>query len=189
VAVEPEPAPWLRLSRHRVYENPWIAVDEDLVELPNGARTIYGVVDCGGCVGMLPFPDPEHVLLVRQWRYVAGRLTWEMPTGGLHAGETVDQAAQRELAEEAGVRAGQLVPLTSYSTSKSVVDETAHLFLALDLTAAAATPDDTEVMQLRTFTFTDALDMVLSGEIVDSMTIIAILWVAHLGYAAASRMR
>ncbi len=176
VAGEPEPAPWRRLTRRRVYENPWMAVDEDLVELPNGLTTIYGVVRCGECVGMLPFPDPEHVVLVRQWRYIAGRATWEMPTGGVHEGETVEQAAQRELGEEAGVHAGRLTPVTSYATSKSVVDETAHLFLAHDLTAAMGPPDDTEFLQRHTVAFDDALQMVLTGEIVDSMTIIAILF-------------
>jgi ADP-ribose pyrophosphatase len=159
-----------------VYENPWIAVDEDLVELPTGATTTYGVVRCGECVGMLPFVDDSHVLLVQQWRYVAGRTTWEMPTGGVHDGETAEEAAQRELAEEAGVNAGVLTPLTSYATSKSVVDETAHLFLAHDLTPASRPRDDTELIRLQSFRFEEALSMVLSGEIVDSMTIVAMLW-------------
>jgi ADP-ribose pyrophosphatase len=180
MAAPDELAPWRRLQRRRVYENPWIAVDEDLVELPTGATTMYGVVRCGECVGMLPFVDESHVLLVQQWRYVAGRATWEMPTGGVHDGETVEEAAQRELAEEAGVRAGVLAPLTSYATSKSVVDETAHLFLARDLEPASRPPDDTELIRLQTFSFADALAMVLSGEIVDSMTIVAMLWADRL---------
>ncbi len=99
-----------------------------------------------------------------------------MPTGGVHDGESIEAAAQRELAEEAGVRSGRLTPLTAYTTSKSVVDETAHLFLAHDLTVAAATRDVTEDMRVSTFPFADALDMVISGRIVDSMTIIAVLW-------------
>src|SRR5262249_4871130 len=74
--------------------------------------------------------DRDRLLLVRQYRYVARRSTWEMPTGGVRAGETLEQAAQRELAEEVGHRARRLVPLSTYHTSKSVVDETAHLFLA-----------------------------------------------------------
>jgi ADP-ribose pyrophosphatase len=169
-------SPWRRLQRQRVYENPWMAVDEDLVELPTGAKTMYGVVRCGECVGMLPFVDDSHVMLVQQWRYIAGRTTWEMPTGGVHDGETVEEAAQRELAEEAGVEAGVLTPLTSYATSKSVVDETAHLFVARDLAPASRPPDDTELIRLQTFRFDEALSMVLSGEIVDSMTIVAMLW-------------
>jgi ADP-ribose pyrophosphatase len=172
--------PWRRLSRRRAYENPWIAVDEDIVQLPSGATTLYGVVRCGSCVGMLPFVDDDHVLIVRQFRYITGRDTWEMPTGGVHDGETIEAAAQRELAEEAGVRAGRLTPLTAYATSKSVIDETAHLFLAHDLTAAAAQPDATENLRVDTIAFTDALHMVLGGQIIDSMTIIALLWADHL---------
>lgn len=60
-----------------------------MVELPSGVTTMYGIVRCGQCVGMLPFVDADHVLLVRQYRYVAGRVTWEMPAMVL-SGETVD---------------------------------------------------------------------------------------------------
>jgi ADP-ribose pyrophosphatase len=177
---EKSAASWRRLSRRRAYENPWIAVDEDIVQLPSGVTTLYGVVRCGSCVGMLPFVDDDNVLIVRQFRYITGRDTWEMPTGGVHDGETIEAAAQRELAEEAGVRAGRLTPLTAYATSKSVIDETAHLFLAHDLTAATAQPDATESLRVDTIAFTDALHMVLDGEIIDSMTIIALLWADHL---------
>ena len=100
------------------------------MELPNGRTTIYGVVSCGECVGVLPFLDPDTVLLVQQYRYVARRATWEMPTGGVHAGESVERAAQRELAEEIGCSAARLTHLSTYHTSKSVMDERAHLFRA-----------------------------------------------------------
>ena len=75
-------APWERLSRRVAYENKWIRVEEDVVRVPNGHETIYGVVRCADAVGILPFVDHDHVLLVQQYRYVAGHPTWEMPTGG-----------------------------------------------------------------------------------------------------------
>ena len=93
---------WRTLSTRRVYQNKWISLREDQVQLPNGRRTLYGVVECGECVGVLPFLDPSTVLLIRQYRYVARRVTWEMPTGGVHPGESVEEAAQRELGEEVG---------------------------------------------------------------------------------------
>jgi rSAM/selenodomain-associated transferase 1 len=167
--------PWRTVSSRPVYANKWISVREDLVALPDGRTTIYGVVSCGQCVGLLPFLDPDTVLLVRQYRYVAGRATWEMPTGGVHPGETLEQAAQRELAEESGYRAGRLVRVSTYHTSKSVVDETAHLFLAEDLRRADSAPDETEFIDVRTFPFDTVLQMVLDGEILDSMTVIAVL--------------
>jgi len=94
--------PWKTLSTKLIYQNKWISLHEDLVELPNGRTTIYGVVTSGPCVGVLPFLDPDTVLLIQQYRYVARRATWEMPTGGVHAGEAIEAAAQRELAEEVG---------------------------------------------------------------------------------------
>src|SRR3989337_1478185 len=140
--------PWKTLSTKPIYQNRWLALRGDLGEMPDGRTTIYGVVSCGNCVGILPFVDPDTVLLIRQYRYVAGRPTWEMTTGGVHAGESLDQAAQRELAEEAGYRAGRLVPVSTFHTSKSVVDETAHLFLAEDLVKVETAPDATEFIEV-----------------------------------------
>jgi|RhiMetdeSRZDD1v2_1073273.scaffolds.fasta_scaffold123645_2 ADP-ribose diphosphatase len=171
------PSPWRTRSSRTIYQNPWLRLREDLVELPSGRTTVYGVVSTGSCVGVLPFLDPDTVVLVRQYRYVAGRHTWEMPTGGVAPGEPIQDAAQRELAEESGYRAGRLEPVCSYHTSKSVMDETAHLFLGFDLTRAmdAPEPDATESFQVRPHRFQEVLGMVDAGEIVDSMTIIAVL--------------
>jgi len=168
-------APWRTLDSRPVYATAWLSIREDQVRLPDGGRTTYSVVDCGQCVGALPFVDDDTVLLVRQHRYVAGRVTWEMPTGGVQRGESPVQALHRELAEEAQVAAGRLDYLGAYHTSKSVMDETAHLYLARDLRPAAAQADDTEFIRIETVPFARALAMVCSGEIVDGMTIIAVL--------------
>jgi ADP-ribose diphosphatase len=172
--------PWKTLSTQTIYRNNWISLREDQVELPNGRRTLYGVVTCGQCVGVLPFVDPQTVLLIKQYRYVAGRVTWEMPTGGIHAGETREMAAQRELAEEVGYQASRLTHVSTYHTSKSVVDETAHLFIGEGLVKAALPPDATEFIEVCPMPFAEVLQMTLKGEIVDSMTIIAVLHVARL---------
>ena len=180
--------PWKTVSTKPIYNNRWLSLREDSVELPDGRTTIYGVVTCGACVGVLPFVDRETVFLVRQYRYVARRATWEMPTGGVHPGESIEEAAQRELAEEAGHRAGRLTHISTYHTSKSVVDETAHLFLAEDLISAAVRPDDTEFITVRRFPFDVALQMVVSGEIVDSMTIIALLRASQMRHDAGASL-
>jgi ADP-ribose pyrophosphatase len=171
--------PWKTLSTKPIYQNRWLSLREDLVEMPDGRTTIYGVVSCGDCVGILPFLDPDTVLLIRQYRYVAGRPTWEMPTGGVHAGESLEDAAQRELGEETGYRAERLTRVSTYHTSKSVMDETAHLFGAGGLTRLSLSPDETEFIEVRPFPFDQVQGMVLSGEIVDSMTIIAVLLAAR----------
>ena len=165
------------MSTREVYHNKWIRVREDLAELPDGRTTIYGVCEMSHAVGVLPFIDDEHVVLVRQYRYVQKENErWEMPTGGILKGEALTDAAQRELMEEIGYRAEQLELINTHYTSKSVCDEAAHLFIGRRLTPAATPPDETEFLQVATFPFTEVLRMVRQGEIRDSMTIIAVLF-------------
>jgi ADP-ribose pyrophosphatase len=174
------PKPWKTLSSRIVYQNPWTAVREDIAEMPNGKQTIYGVVDIGNCVGVLPFVDDTHVLLVQQYRYVFGENNrWEMPTGGVKTGETLLEAAHRELHEETSFDAAQLEYITTYYTSKSVMHEIAHLYIGRHLTQSQAIPDETEFLEIETFPFEQVLQMVLNGEIRDSMTVIAVLHAAR----------
>jgi ADP-ribose pyrophosphatase len=175
------PTPWKTLESREVYRNRWMQVREDQAELPNGRTTIYGVVTLGQCVGVLPFLDDTHVLMVRQYRYVPQENhRWEMPTGGMHHGESPEEAAQRELMEEIGYRAGRLVPVSSFYSSKSVVDETAHLFLGYDLIPESLPPDDTELLELARMPFAEVLELVVRSEIRDAMTVIAVLHAARL---------
>lgn len=171
---------WRTRSTRAIYENHWIKVREDVARLPDGRDTLYGVVECAECVGVLPFVDADTVLLVGQYRYVAQGFYWEIPTGAQHPGETLEAAAQRELAEEAGREAGSLVKLCDFHTSKSILRETAHLYLARDLRPASRPPDATEFIERREFPFAEVLRMVERAEIKDSMTVIAVLHAAHL---------
>jgi ADP-ribose pyrophosphatase len=175
-----KPKPWKTLSTKMIYENPWMRLREDIAKLPDGRTTIYGVVVFGDCVGVLPFVDQDHVLLVRQYRYVQGEAhRWEMPTGGVKEGETLEQAAQRELAEEAGYYAGRLTHINSYYTSKCICDETAHLYIGEELAPAEVMPDDTEFLERRIFPFDEALRTVEEGEIMDSMSVVGLLLAAR----------
>ncbi|MBI2528445.1 MAG: NUDIX hydrolase [Candidatus Rokubacteria bacterium] len=176
----PSRVPWQTASTRPVYQNRWITVREDVALLPDGRTTIYGVVQCAECVGILPFLDRDTVLLVGQYRYVARDFYWEMPTGGQHGSETLEEAAQRELSEEAGYEAGRLVKLCDFHTSKSILREVAHLYIAEALSPAARPPDRTEFIERRAFPFRDVLAMVQRGEIKDSMTVIAVLHAARL---------
>jgi ADP-ribose pyrophosphatase len=175
------PKPWTTRTSREVYKNKWMHLREDIAELPDGRTTLYGVCTFGQCVGVLPFVDNDHVVLVRQYRYVQQENhRWEMPTGGIKPGEAPEIAAQRELGEEAGYLAGRLVPINVYYTSKSVCDETAYLYLGYDLTQQHLLPDDTEFFEVATFSFAEVLGMVQASEIRDGMTVIAVLHAALL---------
>jgi ADP-ribose pyrophosphatase len=172
-------APWRTVTSRDVYANPWIRVREDVAEMPDGRTTLYGVVQCRPCVGVLPFLDERTVVLVGQYRYVARDFSWEMPTGAIAAGESEETAVQRELAEEAGYQATRLVKLCRFHSSKSVMEETAHIYLAEGLRPVAHAADETEFIEVRPFDFDDVVRMVEASEIVDAMTVVAVLHAAR----------
>jgi len=127
----------------------------------------------------LPLIDRSRVVLVGQYRYVARGFRWEMPTGAMHPGESEEAAVQRELREETGYEAERLVKLCAFETSKSVVDETAHLYLGEGVRPARHAPDPTEFIEVGVFGFDEVLGMVERSEIQDAMTVIAVLHAAR----------
>jgi len=172
-------APWRTVSTRQVYANPWIRVREDVAELPDGRTTLYGVVECRPCVGVLPFLDASTVVLVGQYRYVTRTFCWEMPTGSMQPGESEEAAVQRELGEEAGYEAERLVKLCAFDSSKSVMEERAHIYMAEGLRPVVREPDATEFIEVRPFPFDEVLRMVETSEIVDGMTVVAVLHAAR----------
>ena len=175
------PEPWTTLSSRPIYRNPWISLREDVAQLPDGRTTLYGVVHIGEAVGVLPFVDDDHVLLVRQYRYVFSEgQRWEMPTGGMKPGETREDAARRELQEEIGYTAGRLEWISTFYSSKSVCYEICHLYIGSGLSPAALPPDATEFIETGVFALRDVLEMVNTSEIRDAMTVIAVLHAARL---------
>ena len=172
-------AAWRTLTTREAYANPWIRVREDVAEMPDGRTTLYGVIECKPAIGVLPLLDARTVVLVGQYRYVARNFYWEIPTGGMLAGESEEGAAQRELAEEAGYEAARLTKLCTFHSSKSIMDETAHLYLAEGLRPVARDGDETEFIEIRTFPFDEVVRMVETSEIRDAMSVIAILHAAR----------
>jgi ADP-ribose pyrophosphatase len=172
--------PWKTVSSRSVYQNPWMSLHEDIAEMPDGRTTLYGVVTFGDCVGVVPFLDDDQILLVRQYRYVQKDARWEIPTGGQKGGECLEDAAQRELQEETGYQAERLTWISSYYTSKSICKETAHLYLGGGLSPAQCSRDETEFIEVKAFALAQALRMVIDCDIMDSMSVIALLRVARL---------
>jgi 8-oxo-dGTP pyrophosphatase MutT (NUDIX family) len=175
--------PWLTLSSREVYDNPWIRLREDAVIRPDGEQGIYGVVHFKNiAVGVLAVEE-DSIYLVGQYRYTLGRYSWEIPEGGCPEGEDPLLAAQRELAEETGLRAEKWEKLGEAHLSNSVTDELAVWFLATELTQGEHDPDGTEQLSIRRVPSAQALRMALTGEITDALSLLAIMHyqIARLG--------
>lgn len=171
--------PWTRRTRRVAYENPWITIWHDEVIRPDGRPGIYGVVHFANlAVGVIALDDAGRVLLVGQHRYALDAYSWEIPEGGVPAGESPLDGARRELREETGMEASDWNELARCHLSNSVSDEEAILYLATGLTQGVATPDETESLAVRWLPFDEVLAMTTDGRIMDAMTILAVQRVA-----------
>ena len=169
--------PWITKSTNVPYENQWIRVEHNEVITPGGSPGIYGVVRFKyRAVGIVPIDENGFTWLVGQFRYAVDEYSWEMPAGGCPVGEDIENTARRELLEETGLIAETLTPLLdNVQLTNSVTDEIAWVFVATGLTVTQPEPEDTEELAVRRLPLTDAIQMVLDGEINDAFTIMALL--------------
>ena len=125
------------------------------------------------------------MVLIRQFRHLSRTESWELPGGGGQAGEKPEEAAQRELREEGGYRAGRLTFLTRFYPSSAYLDEEAHCFLGEDLVADPLPADDDEFFERRVVPLREAVAMALDDRITESVSKVALLAAAlRLGLPA-----
>ena len=184
---EPAANPWRTLSSRVVYRSPWLVLREDEVIRPDGAEGIYGVVEIPFSCGVVALDCDNQIALVSQWRYVHGKLSLEIPTGGSAQGEIPLAAAKRELIEETGLTAGSWTPLGTVDNSNGVTTDVAHMFVARDLKSGAPVPQGDERVELRWMPFAGAVRLVLTGGITESVSVAAILKAELLGTVRLTR--
>ena len=174
-----------------MYRNPWCAFRVDEVELPGGARIEYGVLESGGFAAVVPLTDGGDVVLVRQWRQPLGVFTLELPSGGVDADESPEEAAGRELFEETGFRAEGLERLASVHTSTGRSTEVCHLFVCRALKdGRGPRPEPTEFIKVVEMPLAEAVEGARSGRITDAASVLGLLWAsggAALGGGLHSR--
>lgn len=172
--------PWHRRGRIVRYRNPWLEVREDAVTRPDGLLGLYTYVHFRNvAVGVLPLLDDGRVVLVGQWRYTLDAYSWEVPAGGCHHddAESPIETAHRELEEETGYRAAEMIPLGAGHLSNSISDEVSAMFLARGLSArpGGQRPEPTEELAIRTLTMAELLDEIDRGAITDALTLTTVL--------------
>ncbi len=187
--VADEVAPRDVRSSETVFHGKVWDVRRDEVDLGDGQTVVRDVLEHPGAVGIVALDDDERVLLVRQYRHPTGRLLWEAPAGLLDVeGEHPLAAAQRELLEEAGLRAERWDVLVDYYNSPGGTTEAFRCYLARGLTQVAdherhVGEGEERDMPAARVPLDEAVDLVLAGHLHNPTTVSGVL------AAAAARAR
>lgn len=127
-----------------------------------------------GAVGVIVRPDPGHLLLVRQFRYPIRRWTLEIPAGTCDPGESPETTARRELEEEAGLLAGDLVERLRVLPAPGLSDEELILYEATGCQPGTCAPDLGELIAVESVPLERLVELRASGLICDAKTMLAL---------------
>lgn len=159
-----------KLSSEEIFDGVAIHLFRDEILLPNGNKGVREVIRHPGAVCVVPVTDDGNVIFVNQFRYAFNKVTLEVPAGKLEKGEDPLEAAMRELSEETGLSAKNVVYLGELYTTPALIDEVIHMYLATDLVKGEQHLDEDEFINTLEMPLSEAVEKVMNGEIKDAKT-------------------
>lgn len=170
-----------QLSSEYKFKGRIINLRQDLALLPNGHTSTREVIEHPGGVCIAALTNDNQLLFVKQFRYPYMEETLEIPAGKRDKqGEDPLECGKRELKEETGATAQKYIDLGSLYPSPGYVNEVIYTYLATGLDFGDMQPDEDEFLDVIKIPLEKAAQMVLSGEIKDAKTQIAVLKVKAL---------
>jgi ADP-ribose pyrophosphatase len=163
-------------SIRNVFQGRVLRLNLEQVRLPNGRVAELEIAHHPGGAAVVAVDASGRTCLLRQFRHAAGGWLDELPAGKLDGGEPPLECAQRELAEEAGMVARRWEKLGEFFSSPGVFTEIIHLFLARDLVATEAQPEEHEVFEAHWIPFEEAVGLAATGRLRDAKSLIGLLW-------------
>lgn len=166
-----------RLSRKKIHSGYAYDIVVDKVVWPNGKTYSRDLILHGGITVIVPFLDNKHLVLLRQYRYGAGKTLWEIPAGTLHKGEKPLACAKREIIEETGYRAAKWKKITSFFASPGFNTEEIHAFEAHGLTAGKAALEEDEVLETKIVSLKETAQLIKRRQICDAKSLVPLFYV------------
>lgn len=158
-----------------LYEGKIFGVRRDEVVEPNGVRARREVITHPGSVVVLPVLNDGSIVMIRQYRHATQQYLWELVAGRIDEGETVKEAAARELLEETGYRARRYSPFLDMFPTPGFLEERMHVVQAEGLTQGEAQPEEDERIEVRIFRVSQLKQMMRRGRLHDAKTIAGLL--------------
>jgi ADP-ribose pyrophosphatase len=164
------------LSSKVLYLGPVFGVRRDEVVEPTGVRATREVITHPGSVVVLPVLPDGRIILIRQYRHAARQFLWELVAGRIDSGESVRQAAARELIEETGYRAKRLRIFLDVFPTPGFLEERMYILVAEGITPGKAEPEEDEKITAKAFTRAQLEKMIQRGVLRDAKSVAGLLY-------------
>jgi len=169
---------WKTIESNVVYDSRYMKIRKDVVELPNKERkgwTYWDSTDSVMVIGMIG----KKMIMVRQYRYLVGGETLELPAGHLNEDESVEDGAKREFAEETGyVIKSPLIKLGAFYETSNQLNRKIHLFYGehVEKSEDVIISDDDipEEIEVVFVDFNEAIKYAIDNEVVDTSVALAL---------------
>jgi ADP-ribose pyrophosphatase len=165
-----------RLARTAIYENAWLNLYVDKVRFPQG-RVIekHHVLEFEReAVGVLVEDAGGRILLVHAYRYVTDSVEWEIPAGGIERGETVLQAAGREVWEESGYETVNHNLIYTFYPMNGLANKVFHIVQA-QATRKTGDFDRNEIEAFKWVSASEVRDMIKNNRVRDSFSLVGLM--------------
>jgi ADP-ribose pyrophosphatase len=162
---------WKKISTETVHTNPWFSykIDDYLATDGNEAKYYYAFTY--GSVFIIPITEGGKILMVKQYRYLNDRFSFEFPGGGIKENEDEIYASRKELIEETGFD-GDFEKVGMYNPCNGLTNEICHVFIARNLHPSHEfTKDSTEEFEVEEYSVAEIEEMIFTNEIYDGMTL------------------
>ncbi|HLF26763.1 MAG TPA: NUDIX hydrolase [Anaerolineae bacterium] len=170
--------PWQVLAKRTIYSSEWINLAQWSVRLPDGSLIPdHHVLDYpSAAVAVIPIGPADRILMIDHYRFITDTRGWEVPSGRIDAGESMEQAAARELLEETGYTASAWRALGKYHPSNGSSNQVFYVVVARGLLRRSDPLDANETLGLRWFSREEVRGLIVRNEIPDGLSLTALCW-------------
>ena len=165
---------WRAHGERSIYDSPWVWLGQVDVEPPGGDRYWHHVVRLRTAAVLALLDDEERVLMLWRHRFVPDRWGWELPGGLVDDGEEPAAAANRELTEETGYRAGRVEHLVSFQPMPGTVDAEHHVYVGRDPRRIGDPTDPAEAARVEWVPLASVPALLDAGEIWSAASVAAL---------------
>ncbi|TLX68691.1 MAG: NUDIX hydrolase [Thaumarchaeota archaeon] len=167
------PSGWKFESTRKIYSNNYIELYEDIIDIKS-RKKIYTRAKRKNYSTIVPFISDNEILVIKSYRHLVNSYQIEAPSGYIETGETPIAAAARELKEETGYKANNIISLDSYTLDYTMFEQRGNLFIAYDLVNERNQElGMMEIIEPMILTIDEIRKLLINGKILNASSIVA----------------